>query len=132
VQSCSGPNPMGLVTIFYCLRFETSLFVVSYDSQVEVLDPASTRDESRMNYVTEYKSPPPTVPLLFCVYPLLRKRVLISSHGLVFTRISVAAETCLASRYLAINCAGFQASCNNIFVTSFSPFLSSVGRNKCF
>jgi hypothetical protein len=24
---------MGLVTIFYCLRFETSLFVASYDSQ---------------------------------------------------------------------------------------------------
>jgi hypothetical protein len=25
--------PWGLVTIFYCLRFETSLFVASYDSQ---------------------------------------------------------------------------------------------------
>jgi hypothetical protein len=24
---------VGLVTIFYCLRFETSLFVASYDSQ---------------------------------------------------------------------------------------------------
>jgi hypothetical protein len=33
VQSFSGPSPMGLVTIFYCLRFETSLFVASYDSQ---------------------------------------------------------------------------------------------------
>jgi hypothetical protein len=32
-QSFSGPSPVGLVTIFYCLRFETSLFVVSYDSQ---------------------------------------------------------------------------------------------------
>jgi hypothetical protein len=28
-----GPSPFGLVTIFYCLRFETSLFVASYDSQ---------------------------------------------------------------------------------------------------
>jgi hypothetical protein len=27
------PSPVGLVTIFYCLRFETSLFVASYDSQ---------------------------------------------------------------------------------------------------
>jgi hypothetical protein len=27
------PNPVGLATILYCLRFETSLFVVSYDSQ---------------------------------------------------------------------------------------------------
>jgi hypothetical protein len=24
-----GPSPVGLVTIFYCLRFETSLFVAS-------------------------------------------------------------------------------------------------------
>jgi hypothetical protein len=32
-QSVLGPSPLGLVTIFYCLRFETSLFVTSYDSQ---------------------------------------------------------------------------------------------------
>jgi hypothetical protein len=32
-QSFLGPSPLGLVTIFYCLRFETSLFVASYDSQ---------------------------------------------------------------------------------------------------
>jgi hypothetical protein len=40
-QSLSGPSPLVLVTIFYCLRFETSLFVDSYDSQgtVEVFDP---------------------------------------------------------------------------------------------
>jgi hypothetical protein len=29
----SGPSPLGLKTIFYCLTFETSLFVASYDSQ---------------------------------------------------------------------------------------------------
>jgi hypothetical protein len=29
----SGPSPMVLTTIFYCPRFETSLFVSSYDSQ---------------------------------------------------------------------------------------------------
>jgi hypothetical protein len=28
-----GPSPLGLATVFYCLRFETSLFVASYDSQ---------------------------------------------------------------------------------------------------
>jgi hypothetical protein len=33
VQTFSGPTPMGLVNIIYCLRFETSLFVASYDSQ---------------------------------------------------------------------------------------------------
>jgi hypothetical protein len=32
-QSFSGPSPIVLVAIFYCLRFETSLFVASYDSQ---------------------------------------------------------------------------------------------------
>jgi hypothetical protein len=32
-QPSSGPSPLGLATVFYCLRFETSLFVASYDSQ---------------------------------------------------------------------------------------------------
>jgi hypothetical protein len=27
------PSPVGLVTVFYCLRFETSLFVASYNLQ---------------------------------------------------------------------------------------------------
>jgi hypothetical protein len=31
-QSLSGPSPLGLATVFYCLRSETSLFVASYDS----------------------------------------------------------------------------------------------------
>jgi hypothetical protein len=33
-QSFSGPSPLGLAIIFCCLRFENSLFVASYDSQV--------------------------------------------------------------------------------------------------
>jgi hypothetical protein len=32
-QSFSGPKLLGLATIFYCLRFETSHFVASYESQ---------------------------------------------------------------------------------------------------
>jgi hypothetical protein len=32
-QSFSGPSPLEMETIFYCLRLETSLFVASYDSQ---------------------------------------------------------------------------------------------------
>jgi hypothetical protein len=32
-QSFSGASPVELATIFYCLRFETSLFIASYDSQ---------------------------------------------------------------------------------------------------
>jgi hypothetical protein len=33
VPCFSGPSPLGLATVFYCLRFQTSLFVASYDSQ---------------------------------------------------------------------------------------------------
>jgi hypothetical protein len=32
-QSFSGPSLVGLATIFYCLRFRTSLYVASYNSQ---------------------------------------------------------------------------------------------------
>jgi hypothetical protein len=32
-QSSSGPSPLGLATVFYCFRFQTSNFVASYDSQ---------------------------------------------------------------------------------------------------
>jgi hypothetical protein len=38
-QSFSGWSPVGLATIFYCLRFETSLFVTSYDSQSYSIPP---------------------------------------------------------------------------------------------
>jgi hypothetical protein len=33
VHSFSGPSPLGIRTIFYCLRFETFLFFASYHSQ---------------------------------------------------------------------------------------------------
>jgi hypothetical protein len=32
-QSFSGPSPVRFVTLFYCLRFNTSLFFASYDSR---------------------------------------------------------------------------------------------------
>jgi hypothetical protein len=32
-QAFSGPSPLGLETIFYCLTFETSIFVTSYELQ---------------------------------------------------------------------------------------------------
>jgi hypothetical protein len=45
-QSFSGPIPVGLATIFYCLRFETSFSSppTTRRATVEVFDPASTRD----------------------------------------------------------------------------------------
>jgi hypothetical protein len=44
----SGPSPVRLATIFYCLRFETSLLSppTTRSVTVEVFDPASTRDAS--------------------------------------------------------------------------------------
>jgi hypothetical protein len=45
-QSFLGPRPFGLVIIFYCHRFETSLFVASYDSQGHgggIIHPAALR-----------------------------------------------------------------------------------------
>jgi hypothetical protein len=42
-QSFSGPSPVGLPTMFYCLRFETSLFTTRR-ATVKVFDPASTQD----------------------------------------------------------------------------------------
>jgi hypothetical protein len=44
-QSLSGPSPLGLATIFYCLRFETSFSSPPTTRRVtvEVFDPASTR-----------------------------------------------------------------------------------------
>jgi hypothetical protein len=45
-QSFSSPSPLGLAAIFYCLRFETSLFSppTTLKATVEVFDHASTRD----------------------------------------------------------------------------------------
>jgi hypothetical protein len=46
--SFSGQSPVGLVTMFYPLRFETFLFVSQYDSQgySRYIRPASTRGTS--------------------------------------------------------------------------------------
>jgi hypothetical protein len=45
-QSFSGASPVGLATIFYCFRFETSFSSppTTRRATVEVFDPASTRD----------------------------------------------------------------------------------------
>jgi hypothetical protein len=48
VHLFSNPSPVGLATILHCPRFETSLFVASYDSQGYGGDirPGSTRETS--------------------------------------------------------------------------------------
>jgi hypothetical protein len=117
-QLFSGPSPVGLATIFYCLRFEISLFVVSYNSQGHGggIRPASTR-ESQLNsrlvlLVTRGKhcfqqfncyviqlSHGPRREHLFPVSPLMHVRYLLRSN-----------VHCLQSNYLSI--------CYNIFPCS--------------
>jgi hypothetical protein len=41
-QSFSSPSPVGLATIFYCLRFETSIFVAPYYSRGMDFTPANS------------------------------------------------------------------------------------------
>jgi hypothetical protein len=87
-QSFSGSSSVGLATIFYCLRFETSLFVASCDSQGYGggIRPLLHTGYSRINYLfpfitsgrTAYKLLLLKILLFVFVYSLLRKRVLIS------------------------------------------------------
>jgi hypothetical protein len=95
-QSFMGPSPVGLVTIFYSLRFETSLIVASYDSQGYGGDirPRSTRDNllnSRINSLynfgrTDEKALPRTVS---CYSPIVTG---------MFLLIFVAADRCVNPR----------------------------------
>jgi hypothetical protein len=80
-QSFSGPSPLGLETIFYCLTFETSLFVASYDSQGHGggIQPRLHTGVSLLYFswslITPRRGPVEnTVPLLHS-YPLPRERI---------------------------------------------------------
>jgi hypothetical protein len=94
-QSFSGPSPVGLMAIFYCLRFETSLFVASYDLQGHSgsiwprLHTGERLGDSEQAQCSTYialawtaeKTLFPTVSSILCV--------------------SIATDTCLLSHYLA-------------------------------
>jgi hypothetical protein len=111
-QSFSGPSPLGLATIFYCLRFETSLFVASYDSQghgegiwprlhTGMSIPAGARVSHSCisSSLTSRKTRP------FCNNGrLLLSRVVVGiSQQRVVYQESVSAGTSLSSRYLAVD-----------------------------
>jgi hypothetical protein len=105
-QSYSGPSRVGLVTIFYCLRLETSLSVASYDSQgygrgirprLHAGHKALTwglRPDFYRLFLTE----------LFFITTLHRpnRRHRVNNSSIVAC-IFVAAGTCLPSRCLAMN-----------------------------
>jgi hypothetical protein len=54
-QSFSGPCPLVLETIFYCLRFETSLFVASYDPQVPTFIKFTLKVISSIEYIAGFE-----------------------------------------------------------------------------
>jgi hypothetical protein len=92
VQSFSGPSLLGLATIFYCLRFETSFSspLTTRRVTVEVFDSASTRGldlHSRM--------------CSLCSLESNRIENKPSNNSSIVAWASVAAETCLPSRYHA-------------------------------
>jgi hypothetical protein len=62
VQLFSGSSAVGLVAIFYCLRFEAPLLVASYESQVYGggIQPSSTPRREIYTY------------LLVCMYVFIR------------------------------------------------------------
>jgi hypothetical protein len=75
-QPFSGPSPVGLVTIFYCLRFET--FIPSPPTTrrdtVEVFEPVSIRESNSSGKLlsfynlarTEYRTLSPTIRVFVC------------------------------------------------------------------
>jgi hypothetical protein len=66
-QSFSAPSPLGLATIFYCLRFETSLFVVSYDSQGH--GGGIRQSQSQSHIATDCQSASQSVTMPWCRAP---------------------------------------------------------------
>jgi hypothetical protein len=85
-QSFSGPSPVGLVALFYRLRFETSLFVAFYVSQGHgggIRHRLHTGIETRINYVSPF-------------YNFGEDRILVtaSDSSSITLCLSVAAGTC--------------------------------------
>jgi hypothetical protein len=114
-QSFSGPSPLDLATLFYCLSFETSLFVASYDSQGHGGGIRPRLHTGELESITcppvissrrtEYRSPSQTVSLLLSVHSSLWNvpgDLLLPSNGGPSTVDCVTSGTCLPNRCLAM------------------------------
>jgi hypothetical protein len=93
-QSLSGPSPVGLVTIFYCLTLDTSLFVASYDSQ-GYSGGIRPRHHTRWDFILIW-----TTSYIAYQYP--RKRLVIPQRRVGFQE-SISVETCFSTRSLAMH-----------------------------
>jgi hypothetical protein len=101
-QSFSGTSPLGLVTIFYCLRFE--IFLSSPPTTrrvtVQVFNPASTRELTlaRSGFLLYNVGSDSQGIHLSITY--LRKRLFNTQRWFV-SKNRISAEKCLPSRCLA-------------------------------
>jgi hypothetical protein len=108
-ESFSGPGPVGLATIFYCLRFETFLFVASYDSQ-SYSRPCIHTGLTNLNVTllynqftrTEQKTPSQTTSLFLCV-----NRSVAQERVLLLLRAFASEEMCLANSCLAMDVSSY-------------------------
>jgi hypothetical protein len=105
----------GLMTIFYCLTFETSLFVASYDSlrrRYSTRPPHECRNKFLFTTARrlEYKSPSRTVPLFSVIL-----FVVTGMHLLIFVAGETGVSVPLPSKLTSASAA----------IPAFRPCLSS-------
>jgi hypothetical protein len=134
-QSFSNPSPVGLATIFYCLRFETSPFVAFYDSQgcaVRIRAPIivagePNRDHSLQGFQYCLLSFKKSLPWI-CLCPK-SVATIIRCRGKVFHRPLPS-----NGRLFWLHHSGFQALCNNVFHFLCPKIGLHEGRigNQCF
>jgi hypothetical protein len=116
-QSLPGPSPMGLATIFYCLRFETSLTVASYDSQGyggAIRPRLHTGSMWKISHCSLYRLARihwNQRKLFVVTKTCLLKRRLLSNRG--STLDCVTSRKCLPKRCLAMYC--FSLSRKRVF-----------------
>jgi hypothetical protein len=98
-MSFSGPSPLGLAIVFYCLTFETSLFVASYDSHGHG---GGIRPRLHLLYNHLERTTQKTQPL-YCWEGVFRASLPSNGSYSIVACVFVAAGICLSSRYLVID-----------------------------
>jgi hypothetical protein len=114
-QSFSGPSPIGLVTIFYCLRFHTSLFVASYDLQgygggIRPRLHTGFKGLSQLFSLYSLGADQQEIPFPSLSQKYLSYCLIVRCRRNVFTEMLPSNE-----RLLWLYYSGFQASCHNMF-----------------
>jgi hypothetical protein len=145
-QSFSRPSPVGLVTIFYCLRLPFSSPPTTRRVTVEVFDSASIRE--LINYVfsfitsgrTEQRSPSQTVHVIVWLFVTAGTCLVdqLPSKECPSNVDSATSETCLPNRCLAMDVSAVllwlhisdvQASCHNIYMYNITYETNGANRS---